>query len=114
MASAFDNLQIIDVFGTLRESEKSDWARVVFRGKWFENEPTIEIRKMNQTKQTVGGGIGISEEEADSLVKLLIDNDFGKLEDLEEAVKKRRKRFTIEEPDKLDVDIASEIIEVRT
>lgn len=86
-----ENLQVIEVLGTIRENDKNNWARVLFRGKWFENDPTIEIRNMDMVEGTVGkGGTSLKEEEVDNLVKILIDNDFGTLEDLEAAVEKRK------------------------
>lgn len=110
----FENLEIMEILGTIREYEDNDWAKVVLRGKWFDKEPTIQIRPMNLTTKVIGkGGAGYTNEEIDELVKVLVENDFGDLEDLKAAVTKREKRFTVEAPEPLDEETSKEIIELK-
>lgn len=89
----FKNLKVIEKYGDIKTYENNDWTTSVMKAKWFDNEPTIEIRKINFTTGQYGAGVGMSEEEADKLIQLLLNNDFGSIEDLETALEKKKARF---------------------
>lgn len=89
---------IEEFIGAIKESPKSDWCKAILRMTWGDNPTTIDIRniKMGDTK-IIGKGISLSNEEADRLIKILLDNGFGNLEDLEDAIKKKRSFFTLKD-----------------
>ena len=89
--------EITEVIGVLKESGSHDWAKAVARIAWGENLPTLDIRNMNITQEKFGKGISLTDEEADRLVDLLVENDYGSLEALESATKRKKNRYTITE-----------------
>ena len=86
----------IDAYiGTIKESDKHDWTKAVLRMTWGDNPPSLDIRSVNMTQKRVGKGISLSNEDADRLVNILLENDYGTLEELEAAVKRKREVFSI-------------------
>lgn len=91
---------IEEFIAPLKESTKNDYVKGVARIKWGENPTTLDIRNINISNMNAYKGISLSDEEADTLVNILLDEGYGKLEDIEEACKKRKSMFdyqTIEE-----------------
>lgn len=104
------SFELIELLGSL--NEKEGWSKSVVRIAWGENPVTIDVRNMNLTSKRMGKGISLSDEEADRLVDILLEKDYGSMEALEKALIKKRKRFTINVPEnifdeneKLDIDI---------
>lgn len=99
--------EVKEVIGLLKEPNK-DWSKAVMSIAWFDNAPTVDIRNVNISTEPprVGKGISLTNEEADKLVSVLLDNGYGSLEDLEKAVNKKRSVFSIleEEVDKMYYD----------
>lgn len=89
--------ELIEFLGSL--NEKEGWSKSVVRIAWGENPVTIDIRNMNLIAERMGKGISLSDEEADRLVDILLEKDYGSMEALEKALCKKRKRFTISVPD---------------
>ena len=56
------------------------------------DKTTLDIRNYNFGTKQIGKGISLSSEEADRLTNILLENDFGSLDELEKAVK-RKKNF---------------------
>lgn len=83
------------ILGTLKESDKHDWIKGVFRVSWMDNPATIDIRSMNCSTKRLTKGISLSNEEADKLVDILLENDYGSLAELEAAVARKRSIFTV-------------------
>ena len=81
--------------GSIKESDKHDWVKAVLRIQWGDNPSTLDIRNVNMGQKRIGKGISLSNEEADRLVDILVENDYGSLEALEEAVKKKKSFFMI-------------------
>jgi hypothetical protein len=79
----------------LKESEKHDWCKAVARIAWQDNPTTLDIRNLNMNIGKAGKGISLSNEEADKLVDILLDQDYGSLEVIEKALKRKTKRFSI-------------------
>ena len=100
------SFEIDEYIGAVKESDKHDWTKAVMRIKWGENPPTLDIRNCNMAQNRIGKGISLSNEEADKLVDILLDNGYGTLEDIEKALKKKKSFFTIknEIEDILDED----------
>ena len=101
---------IIDEYiGSVKESDKHDWAKAVLRIKWDDNPSTLDIRNVNMAQNRIGKGISLSNEETDKLVSILLDNGYGTLQDLENALKKKKSFFTItdefDEDDEYVIDI---------
>lgn len=88
--------EVKNVIGLLKEPNK-DWSKAVMSIAWFDNAPTVDIRNVNISEDPprVGKGISLTNEEADKLVSVLLDSGYGSLEDLENAVKKKRSIFSI-------------------
>lgn len=99
--------------GSLKESDKHDWCKSVLRISWGENPPTLDIRNVNMAQKRIGKGISLSNEEVDKLVNILLDNDYGSLENLEQAITRKREIFSltddidrvIDNDEKLYIDI---------
>lgn len=89
------NYEMIELLGSIKESPSSDWSKSVARISWNGNPSTIDIRNMNLSQEIMGKGISLTDEEADKLVDLLLSEDYGTVEMLEEALNKKKNRFTI-------------------
>lgn len=92
-------VEIIEHLGVLKESETSDWCKAVARISWKGEPSTIDVRSLNLSQNQFGRGVTLTDDEADTLVNILVQNDYGSLEVLEEAVSKRKQRFTIAPPE---------------
>lgn len=91
--------EMIEFLGSIKESPSSDWSKSVARISWNGNPSTIDIRNMNLGKDIMGKGISLSDEEADSLVDLLLSEDYGSIEMIESALNKKKCRFTYSDDD---------------
>lgn len=91
------SFEIEEFIGSIKESDKSDWCKAVLKMKWGDNPTTIDIRNMNMNtdNKRVGKGISLSSEEVDKMISILLDEGYGKLEDLEKAIEKKRSFFKI-------------------
>ena len=100
------NYEVIEFMGSVKESPSSDWSKSIARISWNEKEPTVDIRNMNMSKEIMGKGISLSDEETDALVDLLLDEEYGSIDALENALNKRKSRFDYSEnDDKLRINI---------
>lgn len=100
------NYEVIEFMGSVKESPSSDWSKSIVRISWNEKEPTVDIRNMNMSKEIMGKGISLSDEETDALVDLLLDEEYGSIDALENALNKRKSRFDYsEDDDKLRINI---------
>lgn len=87
----------IDAYiGSLKESDTHDWTKSVLRISWGDNPSTLDIRNVNMAQKRIGKGISLNNEEADKLVDILLECDYGTLASLEEAVRRKKEFFTIE------------------
>lgn len=86
---------IEEFIGVLKENDKNDWCKAVAKIAWNDNPATLDIRNINMGTKFPAKGISLSDEEADKLVDILLDNDYGSLETLEKAIERKRSRFTI-------------------
>lgn len=86
---------IEEYIGSLKESTTHDWVKAVLRMSWNENPTTLDIRSVNMNQKRIGKGISLSNEEVDKLVNILLEEGYGSLEDLENAIKKKRNFFSI-------------------
>lgn len=100
---------IEEYIGSLKESTTHDWAKAVLRISWNENPSTIDIRSVNMAQKRIGKGISLSNEEVDKLVSILLENDFGTIDDLEKALKKKRSFFKIDDEYESDEEYTIEI-----
>ena len=94
--------EIGDMLGVVKESGTTDWTKVVAYFNWLSDKKkgdktTLDIRNYNFSTKRIGKGISLSNEETDRLVQILLENDFGTLEDLEAAVKRKRNFFTVQD-----------------
>ena len=92
--------EIGDVLGVIKESGTTDWSKVVAYFNWLSDKKrgdktTLDIRNYNFGSKQIGKGISLSSEEADRLTNILLENDFGSLDELEKAIKRKRNYFTI-------------------
>ena len=106
--------EIGDVIGIIKESGTNDWAKIVAYFNWLSkkkkgDKTTIDIRNYNFGSKQIGKGISLTSEEADRLTNILLENDFGSLEDLEKAVQRKRNFFTV--TDEIDSKLLDEIDE---
>ena len=92
--------EIGDILGVVKESSTTDWSKVVAYFNWLSekkkgDKTTLDIRNYNFGTKQIGKGISLSSEEADRLTNILLENDFGTLEELEKAIKRKKNFFTI-------------------
>lgn len=86
---------IEEVVGVLKEAETHDWAKVLARVTWNDNPSKLEIRTVNFSKNIIGKGVSLTDEEADRLTDLLIESDYGSVDAMQEAIKRKVSRFTV-------------------
>lgn len=84
---------IEEFIAPLRESDKNDWVKGVARIKWGDNPTTLDIRNINLATNGAYRGISLSDEEADTLTNILLDEGYGSIEEIEKAVSKRKSMF---------------------
>lgn len=98
--NGFNVEEIIDV---LSESPKTNWGKVVARISWNGKPSTIDIRTMNlaEPDKMWPKGVSLTEEEADKLTDVFLDNDYGSIENLKAALKRKEHRYS-ELSDELD------------
>lgn len=87
--------EIEEFIAPLKESDKHDWCKGLVKISWNEKPATWDIRNLNLAQNRVGSGICLTSEEVDRLTDILLDNDFGTVEKIEEALKKKKSRFTV-------------------
>ena len=99
MAKKKDNdkfiFKIEEFLGVIKESSKHDWCKAVNRITWGDNPTTVDIRNVNMSNNKIGKGISLSDEEANRVIEILLDHDYGSIELLEKAINKKKKRFTV-------------------
>ena len=86
-------MNIEEIVGVLKESDKHDWCKAITRISWGDNPTTLDIRNLNLTKKKAGKGISLTDEEADILTEILLDNDYGSIDALIKALEKRESRL---------------------
>ena len=88
-------VEIDEIIGVLNESDTHDWCIAVARISWNENPSKLDIRNMNLTQNKFGKGVSLSDEEAERLTDLLIESDFGSVEVMQRAIRRKVSRFTV-------------------
>lgn len=96
--------EITDLIGILKESETHDWVKALTRISWNGGPANLDIRNLNLGQNRLGKGITITDEEAEMLTNLLLDQGFGSIESLQEAIKRKR-CFSLEETTEEDKQI---------
>lgn len=81
--------EVIDVIGFVRGDEDG-WGIGVAKIRWNDDPTTVNIRNMNLSKDIIGKGISISDYEAELLTNLLVRNDYGDIEELKDAISRRK------------------------
>lgn len=90
------DFEIQEIVSIISESDTSNWCKAVARISWNDKPPTLDIRRLNMSNLDMyPKGIGLTDEEADRLTEILLENEFGNIEVLTRALEKRRSRFTI-------------------
>ncbi len=82
------------IYGVVKENDKNDWITAILRVSWNENPYTVDIRRCNLSSEIMGKGISLTNEEADLMVDILLQNDFGSIDEIERALEKRKSIFT--------------------
>lgn len=90
--------EVIEYLGQI-DNKEAGWNKSIARIAWGENPATLDIRHMNITSNRMGKGISLTDEEADNVVNLLLEHDYGSMEALEKALLKKKKRFMINVPE---------------
>lgn len=92
---------IEEFIAPLKESSKHDFVKGVMRVKWGDNPVTLDIRNVNLSNMNAYKGISLSDEEADTLVNILLDEGYGSIEEIEKACKKRKSMFDYKTVDEM-------------
>lgn len=87
--------EIVEILGTLEQDAgvHGDWCKSVLTTLMNEDTAGIDIRNYNSTEKMMGKGIRLSNQEANSLVDLLLKNGYGSIEVLEEELNKRKSLY---------------------
>lgn len=91
--------EILEFIAPIKESNTTNWCKGIAKIIWGDNPPTIDIRKMNPLENKFGGGISLSDEEANTLTNVLLDNDYGDYDNIKNALERKKKRFTVVKDD---------------
>lgn len=86
--------EVIEHLTDLKEYN-SDYSKSVLRMIWGDNPITVDIRMMNKSKDFIGKGISLTDEECDKLVDTLLDNGYGTIEKMKEVIVKHAKRTNL-------------------
>ena len=87
--------KIEEFIAPITENQKHDWIKGVAKISWNDNPPKLDIRNMNLAENKMGAGISLTDEEVDKLVDILLENDYGSLEAIKNALNRKKSRFTI-------------------
>lgn len=90
--------EVIEYLGQL-DNKETGWSKSIARIAWGDNPTTLDIRYMNIISNKMGKGISLTDEEADNVVNMLLEHDYGSIEALEKALLKKKKRFMINVPE---------------
>ena len=91
------DFNVNEVLKILKECDNHNWCKGILDISWQDRESTIDIRTFNFETNTPGKGISLSDEEVDMLVDTLVEKDYGSLKSLENAVERKRNRFTVQD-----------------
>lgn len=94
-----ENLEILELVGTISESDEHDWTKALIRCKWYGKDPVFDIRNINFNNNRVSKGITLTEDEITNLAHLLVEKDFMSVDELERNVTRMKKRFDFEVPE---------------
>lgn len=86
------NMDVIEVLGHVRGNEDG-WGIGVMKMAWGDNPTTLDIRNVNLVQERAGKGVSLSDTEAERLVEILLDNNYGTIESLKEAINRRESIF---------------------
>lgn len=84
---------IEEFIAPLKENGKNDYVKGVARIKWGDNPTTLDIRNINLATNNAYKGISLSDEEADELVNILLDEGYGSIDKIKEVIKTRESVF---------------------
>ena len=82
--------EITEFIGALKESDSHDWVKAITRISWNYGPSNLDIRNINMAQNILGKGISITDEEAETLTNILLDEGFGSVEKLQEALNKKK------------------------
>lgn len=82
--------EVKEFIAPLKESDKHDWVKAVTRISWNDGPANLDIRNMNVAQNRIGKGISITDEEAEVLTGILLDEGFGSVEKIEEALTRKK------------------------
>lgn len=99
MAKEFKQ-EIIEVLGTVKEANRG-WGKYIMKIRYGEetNPISLDIRNYNLDDDRSGRGITLNDEEADAVVDILLDNNYGSIEKIEEAFERRKNLVKISRED---------------
>ena len=91
-----NSFEIEEHIAILEENDKNDWVKAVDRISWGGRPATLDIRKRHMSKPEIWpSGISLTDEQADHLTDILLEQDFGSIAVLEETLRRKKSRFTI-------------------
>lgn len=88
--------EVLEFYGNIKGAE-DNWGITVTKIRWNDEAPSINIRNTNLMKGIIGKGVKLSDEETDTLVDVLLKQDYGSVDAIEEALERRRNRFDYDE-----------------
>lgn len=84
---------IEEVIAVLKESDKHDWTKGILKISWGGRPSTVDIRNFNFSQNKAGKGISLTQEETEEIVNHLLEKDYGSIDILENALKRKKSRI---------------------
>jgi hypothetical protein len=89
MAETKLSFELIQKIGDITDVYKNGWSKSIIKCKWGDNNPTVDIRKINSSQNKFGSGISLTNEEADIVVDLLLNAGYGSIDVIKNCLKDR-------------------------
>lgn len=80
------------------EKPNTDWCKAFVRISWGDRPPGVDIRNIKANsdldKIVLGKGITMTDEDADKLTEMLVDNGYGNTDTIKSSIEKRVNMFS--------------------
>ena len=98
----YSNYLIEELLGNISKAEKeTGWDKYVVRARFVDKPSTIDIRRIkvneNEEVTSIGKGIALTNEEADTTVDILVKLGYGTNEVLENEITRRKALYGLDE-----------------
>ena len=98
----YSNYLIEELYGVISKAEKeTGWDKCVARAHFIDKPSTIDIRRLKVSDEeeilSIGKGISLTNEEADTTVDILLKLGYGNNDVLESEISRRKALYGLED-----------------